>query len=297
MQQDGILQIGFDRAKHPDWEFDLLLLENIWTRTDLDHSPLLLHRVSFYLMLVITEGSGTHTIDFRDYSYEKGTILTIRKDQVHRFHELQKAEGVKGYLMLFTEEFLVSYFEKTESARSLNLFNELLGAPRLQLGEGNYEATLALIKEIQSEFRGQNDEFSPSVVRSLIQILVSRLYRIKSLSGISTQDKKYTSQFLEFQRLVEGNGTKNRNVSFYAEALATTPKMLNKLTKAIVHKTAKSFINELVTLQIKRKLIQSSLTITEIAYQTGFEEPTNLYKFFKRHTGHTPEAFRRYHQL
>jgi AraC family transcriptional activator of pobA len=68
------------------------------------------------------------------------------------------------------------------------------------------------------------------------------------------------------------------------------------LTRQVLNKTAKEFIEEQVILEAKRLLAQGSRPIKEIAYELGFSEPTNMVKFFKKHTHTTPAAFRnRFH--
>ena len=60
----------------------------------------------------------------------------------------------------------------------------------------------------------------------------------------------------------------------------------------VLNKNAKDFVDERVILEIKRLLIHTHLSVKEIAEATGFDEPTNLIKFFKRYTGQTPLSFR-----
>jgi AraC family transcriptional activator of pobA len=74
--------------------------------------------------------------------------------------------------------------------------------------------------------------------------------------------------------------------------IGLSTKTLNTITKNIVNKSAKEFIDEIYTKQIKRLLIHSDGAIKEIAYASGFEETTNFYKYFKRQTQLTPEQFR-----
>ena len=74
--------------------------------------------------------------------------------------------------------------------------------------------------------------------------------------------------------------------------MSVSTKTLNTITKSIVNKSAKAFVDEISTKQIKRLLINTKLSIKEIAYQSGFEETTNFYKYFKRQTQVTPEQFR-----
>ena len=61
----------------------------------------------------------------------------------------------------------------------------------------------------------------------------------------------------------------------------------------MVSVTAKQFIDAFVILEAKRLLINSEIKSTELAYSLGFEEPTNFVKYFKKHTGFTPNTFKK----
>jgi len=88
------------------------------------------------------------------------------------------------------------------------------------------------------------------------------------------------------------NVTNTTKVNDYAKMMAISAKTLNSISKSIVHKAAKEFIDEICIKQIKRLLINTPLSIKEIAYESGFEETTNFYKYFKRQVQMTPEQFR-----
>ena len=179
-----------------------------------------------------------------------------------------------------------------ESQRTLQLFNELLGAPFLQLNPAEYQDTLAQIQRLEQEYFEVGDAYSLNIIRSELQILIARLFRIKSRQETVLTTVPRLNDFIRFQNLAEANITKKTKVSDYAQLLGASTKTLNKLTKSTVHKTAKEFLDEIHLKQIKRLLINSKNSVKEIAYQSGFEEPTNFYKFFKRHTQVTPEQFR-----
>ena len=100
------------------------------------------------------------------------------------------------------------------------------------------------------------------------------------------------SNFIKFQKLAEENIKEKSRVADYVKEMGLSTKSLNKITKETIHKTAKEFLDEIHLKQIKRLLINSKDSVKEIAYQSGFEEPSNFYKFFKRHTQVTPEQFR-----
>lgn len=283
------IQVKFHNQVNPNSTFDLIKLEELLKRKSLDHSPQQLHKVEFYILLFFTKGKGNHTIDFTDYKYAKGTLITIRKDQIHKF---SKGNQSQGYLLLFTDEFLVRYLEKTEVQKSFQLFNELLGVPKIQLNDKEQKEIKNIIQRIELEYLQVNDKYSPDIIRSELHILITKLYRIKSQKKKIIANKKYLSEFIQFQNLVEQNVRQTTRVQDFANMMAVSTKTLNTISKSIIRKTAKEFIDEIGTKQIKRLLLNTPLSIKEIAYESGFEETTNFYKYFKRQVGMTPEQFR-----
>ena len=287
--KESPVNVQFKNRSNPHSAFDLITLKELFQQKRSDHNPEELHKVEFFILLLITEGQGYHTVDFTEYNYEKGTLLTIRKDQIHKFF---KGSGAEGYLLLFTDEFLVSYLEQLEAQKSLQLFNELLGTPKIQLSEADFEIVTGIVSRIEREYFKRMDDYSLGIIRSELHILITKLYRIKSKSKQIIADKKYLSEFITFQKLVEKNVVETTRVADYAEMMAISTKTLNTISKSVVDKTAKEFIDEISTKQIKRLLINTSLPIKEIAYASGFEETTNFYKYFRRQVGMTPEQFR-----
>lgn len=281
--------IKFENQQNPRATFDLIRLEDLFNRTDLSHSIDEMHLVEFYILLFIESGVGEHTIDFTDYKCKAGTILTVRKDQIHKF---VKSDSLKGALLLFTDDFLVSYLEKLEAQKSLQLFNELLGVPKIQLSKLAFTEIVDLIERIKKEYFDINDDYSLGIIRSELHILIAKLYRIKAQQAQIVPTRKYLNDFITFQRLVEQKANETSRVQDYAKEMGLSTKTLNNITKSILNKTAKEFIDEICTKQIKRLLINTKLSIKEIAYTSGFEETTNFYKYFKRQTTMTPEAFR-----
>ncbi len=284
--------IKFSNHQNPNSQFDLIRLEELILRRNLDHSPIDLHRVEFYIILFIEDGQGYHTIDFTDFECSRGTLITIRKDQIHKF---VNSNNLKGSLLLFTDDFLVSYLEDMEVQKTILLFNELLVAPKLQLVKGDFEIINTIIGRIKEEYLNVKDKHSLSIIRSELHILITNLFRIKAKTVKVDFDKKYLKEFIQLQESIEENVTKTTRVIDYAVMMGMSSKTLNAITKSIVQKSTKEFIDEICTKQIKRMLINTQLSIKEVAYLSGFPETTNFYKYFKRQTQYTPEQFRAFH--
>lgn len=248
------------------------------------------HKVDFYTLLFISDGDGKHSIDFTNYSYSKGTILSIRKDQIHKFYLNDKT---KGYLLCFKEEFLNSYLNEIEVSKSIQMFNELLTSPKTQLDEIELRSVIRLVFGIEQEALSLNDKYSLQIIRSLVHILITLIYRIKSKGHNPVSLSKHLKEFIRFQNLLEQEFAKTKKVSDYASLLGFSTKKLNTVVNFVVDKPAKEFINDTVVIKIKRQLLHSNLSIKEIAFKVGFNDPTNLYKYFKKNTSYTPETYRK----
>ena len=287
-----IKHIKFQNEKRPASDFDLLKLEELFYR-DVQHDITQPHKIEFFHILIITEGQGYHTIDFTDYKYQKRTLLTVRKDQIHNFF---KSPTANGYILLFTEDFLARQYGKVEVLRAFQLFNELIISPVVNLDEKEFEEIIQLVKNIETEYDRYEDEFSLSIIRSTLHLIVIKLFRIKSKYSNKLSKRKYYEEFLQFQQLIEENCFKTRKALDYAKMMNCTTKTLNNICKATLNKSAKTVIDDIAITQIKRLLINTKLSISEIAYTAGFDEPTNMYRYFKKYTDYSPEAFRKAHQ-
>ncbi|MCI0558827.1 MAG: helix-turn-helix domain-containing protein, partial [Nitrososphaera sp.] len=139
--------------------------------------------------------------------------------------------------------------------------------------------------------RPEVDAFKHDIYRNLLRTILLLAERHKCSEAQPIVLVQY-GEFVRFREQVEVDFSRTRKVQDYAITLGYSPKKLNQVTQAVLNKNAKLFVDERVILEIKRLLIHTNLSIKEITDQTGFDEPTNLVKFFKRYTLQTPLAFR-----
>jgi AraC-like DNA-binding protein len=78
----------------------------------------------------------------------------------------------------------------------------------------------------------------------------------------------------------------------YAQMLFITPNRLNGLCKEAVGTNATELIKDRVILEAKRLLTHTTMTVTQIAYELGFEDNSHFGKYFKSVVNETPEKFR-----
>ena len=71
-----------------------------------------------------------------------------------------------------------------------------------------------------------------------------------------------------------------------------TAKQLNDTCRRAINKTVNELIQERMLLEARRLLVHSHLTVSEVAARLGYFDNAYFFRFFKKHTGQTPEQFR-----
>lgn len=268
-------------------DFDRLLSK--LTRSE-DHNPFAAHKIEFYLILVVTKNAYTHFVDFKSYELRKGSILFVAKNQVHHFNK--EIEAASGFGIVFNHLFVDKHYLLTDSLRLNRLFNYHIESPVVHRGEAGEDNLLELVAHLHHEYLFSDNFAKPEILAALLRVLLLKAERVKAAHSSIKVSKHWLEVFGEFRSLLEEQYINTRSSRDYAKKLLVSYKFLNDVVKTMAGKTVKSFIDDFVTVEIKRYLISTSLSVKEISFLTGFEEPANMIKFFKKHTGTTPLRFR-----
>lgn len=100
----------------------------------------------------------------------------------------------------------------------------------------------------------------------------------------------------EFLLLIEEHYWQKRSVKEYANLLDITPKHLSETVKATLHHAALSYIHVRIIKEIQYLLCFGGMSIKQISYALNFETVSQLGRFFKRHEGMSPKAYRLKHR-
>ncbi len=242
------------------------------------------HRQDFYGLFYFTNSYGKHFVDFKEFEINKGDIFLISNEQVHYFEDIS---NTKGKIILFTASFfdndtlIDNVFEKAEQQLFLSLNNK----QRKYL-----ENLLQQIETVYSSDRIMKNE----ILKNYLSILLFEIYQHHQEKQIINSTDYL--RFVAFKKDLKENFREHKKVNFYAVEQNISSKTLNLVIREIVDKSAKQFINEYVILLAKRLLVNSNLTSSEIAYDLGFDEPTNFTKFFKKNEKKSPSLFRKEHK-
>lgn len=281
-----IRRINFKKTEEDSFDFEIIDLKDFFNA----HPARLLSkifRLNFYMILYITSGKGKHEIDFKVYDFNAGDIIFISRNQVHRFFPDIDA---KGYVILFTEDYIYSNSE-VNIDEFLHYFNMPLHAPILEIDVCKESSNRILIDLLYKEYKDPSSTVKKHLIKSLLRSFMLSVRRFNKVDKLKESSGNY-KRFIEFKNLVDKHYKKRKTVQEYAKMMLVSQKTINQATRIAIDISAKQFIINRIILEIKRYLGQGELTINEISDLMGFDEPSNLTKFFKRYEGVSPKEFR-----
>ena len=236
------------------------------------------HKHDFYLVLYITSGGGTHTIDFKTYDVRKGSFFVMTPGQVHSW---KLDAGTDGFIIFFQSDFYKHQPGDTNLPDFA--FFHSLGASSL-IEPKNDPALDEIIKEM---FR----ETDTKVLRAWLEVLLlklSRHYGERQPEAVHS----ITFKIRKLEQLIEKNFMKLKKPADYANLMNLAPAYLNNLCKKHLGKTLSDLINERVVLEGKRLFAYTDLTVAQVSNRLKFSEPSYFVRFFRKNSGITPEHFK-----
>lgn len=244
-----------------------------------------LHRHDFFYILVLKKGTGIHEIDFTSYLVCEHSVFLMRPGQVHQL--TLKADS-EGYLIQFKTEFLYSHNNITQQH-----LNKISQKNFYCLDSEGYKKIDSILTTILKEYTAKIKGYQEVLKANLSIFLIELLRQRENITMPIEKASPYAQEQLEiFLELLETNMVRYKQVSQYTKLLNLTSYQLNAITKTVLHKTPSNVINDYILLESKRQLLATSNQISQIAYNLGYEDVSYFIRFFKKHIGATPEAFR-----
>lgn len=244
------------------------------------------HRHSFYQLIWFKE-KGRHYIDYQVIEHQEDVLFFINKNQVHNFC-LDSSN--KGVLFHFNSIFIERFNSELMHRFSYSIFNEK-GNSFVSLSSVDINKFEIICSFLKSEI-AVKDYFYKEQVFSLVQTLLFQIERLKKKQnrfGVDTNKDHYTA-FL-FKKLIYQHINEFLTLDKYCSILSVNIKNLTSICKEFLLDTPANVIRQTKVLEAKRILANHKITIKEVAYSLGFDQPTYFTKYFKKEVGITPKQF------
>ncbi len=267
---------------HTQARFNIRKVGDIMRGGDLYHG---LHRHDFNFILLIEEGQGTHEIDFVSFKVQDRSLFMLRPGQVH---QLELKAGAKGYLLESHPRFY-----QAAGKEALHRMRKAWGKSHCRLTSQSFDRLHELLGKIYEEYIGKEEGFLDAIKANLDLFFIEFIRQSPDPKGSPLHTNSYSLERLEeFQDLLEKHIAENKQVSFYIQQMNLSAYQLNEVTRTTLGKTASEMINEQIILEGRRYLLGTTHQIKVVADLLGYEDVSYFIRFFKKHTGLTPEAYR-----
>lgn len=243
------------------------------------------HQDDYFTFGYIESGKCNISVDFNEYSLEKGNSFVMFPGQVHSFIS---STDLSAYMLIIDSLFIDDSIKQTLARISL------LKQP-IRLDNLRYMELQTLFHLLSERMELLGSENSISVIKhislSIICIISECIHQEAYNENFSKlRYMEHTTRFLEMLRM---NIHKNHSPSYYAEQLNISSSYLNEAVKITTGVNVSQTIQNELVLRAKRALVYTNNSVKEIALALGFEDCAYFTRLFTKNTGISPNSFRK----
>ena len=244
------------------------------------------HRLSFYYFQYLERGTATFKTDLSEFTINDGELAFGLPNQI--FTKLPYDKNMQQYALSFDEQTLTllpgSYsfllnpfnvntisFDPASQQRVKNLLSGLFQLLHARGKQKKSEIILAHLHTLLTEYNTAYFEHYDS---------------LELISGSKL------SKYIAFKLAVESTLTEQHDVQGIAEKLSLSSNILYGIVKEFSGVSPKEWIMSRLILEAQRKLQYSTLSVKELAYELGFNDPGYFSRLFKKNTGKSVSRYR-----
>ena len=251
----------------------------------------------FYFIALKKNCNAKFRYGQQQYDFDEGTMFFIAPNQVFGIeHDKDETSKKSGWMLLIHPDFLWN----TPLAKTIKQYEYFDYSVReaLHLSEKEETMVTGIMQNIEQEYHSNIDKFSQDVIIAQLELLLTygeRFYERQFITRKITNHKilnrleELLTKYFNSDDLIEkGLPT----VQYIADSLNVSPNYLSGLLKVLTGQSTQQHIHDKLIEKAKEKLSTSDLSVSEIAYELGFEHPQSFSKLFKTKTRFTPLEFR-----
>lgn len=233
---------------------------------------------------------GQHTYDF-----DEGVMTFFSPGQVITT-DINKGNRLTGWWLVLHQDYL-RHHPLAATIKSYDYFSYAANEA-LYLSPGEENMIETVMKNIRQEYISVTDHFSQSVILSHVELLLNYCYRFYSRQFITRTPGSHDI-LVKLEAILESSFSKEQlalhgipTVRFVSEQLNMSPNYLSDLLRSFTGNNTQTHIHNKLIDKAKDALSNTSLSISEIAYQLGFDYPQSFNKLFKKKMKLSPMEYR-----
>ena len=284
---------GLPSSGHPLFTIvDLAAAQSKYRDRDLEiiHTPFIQQLYSVFLKRNL---KGLLRYGHKTYDFSSGVLGFIAPGQVFAADSSLDTAGITGWMVIFHPD-LLSKYPLVKKIENYGFFSYDLHEA-LHLSAKEESIVNDLINIMKDESHRPIDAFSQDVLVGQLDLLFSyanRFYHRQFITRRTPEHDLLSSFESLLKEYLKAETNPLPTVQFFADALSVSASYLSDMLRSITGQNAQQHIHQAIIIKAKAILLSTNQSISETAYQLGFEYPQYFSRLFRSKTGLSPAAFR-----
>lgn len=226
-----------------------------------------------------------------DYDYKKGTLMCVAPGQIGGKEDNGETVSITGWALLFHPD-LLHGTQLQKEIKNYSFFDYRINEA-LHMTDEEREIIIRQLRAIRREANGPADDCQNAIIVGLIGLLLNYCQRFYNRQFLTRKiaNNDILSRFESILKdYFNGNLQKDNglpSIQYCADALCMSANYLGDVIKKVSGETAGSYIRSIIVREAKNRL-SSGMSISETAYDLGFEYPQHFSRMFKKTSGISP---------
>lgn len=254
------------------------------------------HTFSFYVVFLKDEKNCDLLYGRRHYDYQKGSVVCLAPGQVIGIEDTGQEFQPRGYALCFHPD-LIRGTNLGRNIREYTFFSYEVNEA-LHLSERERKIFIDCLTMIQEELQHDIDRMSKRLIANSIELLLNYCLRFYARQFITRQDAN-RDILTRFETLLDQYFTGDNairkglpTVKYCAGELCLSTNYFGDLIKKETGRTAWEYIQNKIIGLAKEQLLIPAYSVSQVAYNLGFQYPQHFTRVFKKATGMTPNEYR-----
>ncbi|MDP9957663.1 helix-turn-helix domain-containing protein [Epilithonimonas hungarica] len=283
---------GLPKPKHP--LISVINFEDMTQTSEIGRQNLIF---DFYMISVKRDMNHKYRYGQQDYDFDEGLMFCMAPNQVLGVIREENGKPPSGWMMMIHPDFLWNT-SMANAIKKYEFFDYSVNEA-LFLSEDEEIKIQQITENIKQEYQMNIDKFSQNIIISQLETLLNYSERFYQRQFITRH--KANHQFLEKLEILLNNYFEGKNiiqnglpsVQYLSGEFNMSPQYMRSLLKSLTGQTTQQLIHEKLIEKAKEKLSTTELSVSEIAYELGFEHSQSFSKLFKAKTDISPLEFRK----
>ncbi len=254
------------------------------------------HTLGFYAVFLKDVKCGDIIYGRQKYDYQEGTVVCMAPGQVVGCEDNGEVFQPKGWALLFHPD-LIHGTSLGKHIKEYTFFSYEANEA-LHLSERERTTFIDCLQKIQQELEHDVDRLSKRLIATNIELLLDYCLRFYERQFI-TREKVNNDILTRFESLLDNYFTGNNalqkglpSVKYCASEMCLSPNYFGDLIKKETGKSAQEYIQSKIISISKERILDTSKSISQVAYELGFQYPQHFTRVFKKAVGMTPNEYR-----